>query len=118
MIRLLRLGALMRLEHEPDVNPAVLAAGATAIAGRREKTVMAAGRGVWVIVTILHHRVWPRVVVVYLRAHCGVIVAMLGRHLVVLVVLVVPVVRSVLCVQRRWGHSSQCEREESQNEWL
>lgn len=105
----------MGLEHEPDVNPAVFAAGATAIARRREIAVMAAGRGARVIVTILDHRVWPRVVVVYLRAHCGVIVAMLGRHLVVLVV---PVVRSVLCVQRRWEHSSQCEREESQNEWL
>jgi hypothetical protein len=105
----------MRLEHEPDINPAVLAAGATAIAGRREKTVMAAGRGVWVIVTILHHRVWARVVVAYLRARSGVVVAMLGRHLIVLVV---AVVRSVLCVQRRRQHSSQCEREESQNEWL
>ena len=105
----------MGLEHEPDVNPAVFAAGATAIAGRREKAVMAAGRGVRVIMTILHRRIRARVVVAYLRARCGVIVAMLGRHLVVLVV---PVVRSVLCVQRRWQHSSQSEREKSQNEWL
>jgi hypothetical protein len=105
----------MGLEHEPDVNPAVFAAGAIAIARRREIAVMAAGRGARVIVTILDHRVWPRVVVVYLRPRCGVIVAMLGRRLVVLVV---PVVRSVLCVQRRWQHCSQSEREKSQNEWL
>jgi hypothetical protein len=112
---MIRLVALMRLEHEPDVNPAVLAAGATAIAGGREKTVMTAGRGVRVIVTILHHRVWPRVVVVYLRTRRGVVVAMVGRHLIVLVV---AIVGSVLCVQRRRLHSAQGECEESQNEWL
>ena len=102
----------MHLEHQPDVNPAVFAAGATAIAGRGEKAVMAAGRGVRVIMTILHRRIRVRVLVAYLRARGRVVIATVGRHLVV------AVVRPVLCVQRRRQHSSHCEREQSQNEWL
>jgi hypothetical protein len=74
------------LEREPDINPAVLRAGAIAIPRCREKAVMAAGRGARVIVAILDGRVGPRVVVTFLRARCGVIVAMLGRHLVVVIV--------------------------------
>jgi hypothetical protein len=90
----------------------VLGAGATAIAGGGEESVMTAGRCVRVIVTILCHRIRLGHVVVIFRPRGSVIVAMVGSHLVVMIV------RSVLRGYRRWDHSGQCERECGENKRL
>jgi hypothetical protein len=87
----------------------MLGAGTTAIAGCGEKTIMAAGRCVWMIVTILGDRIGLGIVVVVLGPRGGVIVAMIGRHLGVLVV------RAVLRTHGSWGHSGQCERKHTEN---
>jgi hypothetical protein len=104
------------LEHKPDINAAVLGAGAIAIARRREKAVMATGGGVRVIIAILDHRiVTALVVMVHFRVRDGVVVTM---FIGLLVVLVMPVVRPVLRVSRRWYARRHCEREQTEHERL
>jgi hypothetical protein len=74
------------LEGKPDINPAVLGAGTIAIAGCGEKAVVAAGRCMRVIVTILGNRIRLRGVVVLLGPRASVIAAIVSRHLVVMVI--------------------------------
>jgi hypothetical protein len=90
----------------------MLGAGTTAIAGCGEKAVVAAGRCVWMIVTILDDRIGLGIVVVVVGPRGSVIVAMIGRHLGVLIV------RAVLRTHGRWGHSGQCERKYTENKGL
>jgi hypothetical protein len=101
------------LKHEPDIDSAVLTARPTAIAGRGEKAVVAASRGVRMIVTVLDSRVWPPVCAHPFRMRCGMLVAMLRRHL-----LVVAIIRPVLCAHVRRSHGGQCEREHSKDHGL
>jgi small-conductance mechanosensitive channel len=85
------------------------------ISSRGEKSVMAARRGVRVIVAVLNHRI-RAAVFVRLARRCGVlIIAMLIGHLIVMLV---PIVMPLLRMQGRWHHSSQREREYGENEWL
>jgi hypothetical protein len=52
----------------------MLATGATAIRGVREKSIMAAGRGVRVVVTILRDRIRTGIIVMHLRSRGGFLV--------------------------------------------
>jgi hypothetical protein len=72
----------------------VLAAGAIAITRGGKEAIVAAGRGMRVIVPILHHRVRSPDAAMRVRACCGMIVAVLGRHLVVLIATIIrPILR-------------------------
>jgi hypothetical protein len=76
------------LERQPDIDAAVLAASPIAIVRTGEKSVMAARRGVWMVVTITCGRIVSAAIVamfiavivaVFVRTHRAVIIrAILG----------------------------------------
>jgi len=103
------------LQSQPDIDAAMLSAGAAAIAGGGEKSVMAARRRVRMIVAVLHHRIRPRNIMPHVGTRSRVVIAMISRQLVMLIV---AIIRMVLRASSRWQCDGQCEREQTRNDQL
>jgi hypothetical protein len=86
------------LELEPDIDAAVLRAGAASVLGRGEKAIVTAGRRVRMIVPVLRGRIGPVVVMMFLN------------------ILIVVIFRMILRESGQWGHGRQRKRRQGEND--